>query len=447
MDSVETLNTTPLTDAHVALGGRMVAFGGYSMPVQYPLGILKEHLWTREHAGLFDVSHMGPAFLKLTAPTGDPDADHRAVAALIEPLVCGDIRGLKPGQIRYTLLLNDTGGLLDDLMIARPAEPDRQGWLYIVVNAGTKDADFAAIAAAAGDRGHLVRADDGALLALQGPEAAAVMAGILPAAADLSFMTFTRGAFEGAELVVARSGYTGEDGYEILAPASVARALWDRLLSDERVEAIGLGARDSLRLEAGLPLYGHDADPTVSPIEAGLGFAVSKRRLKAGDFPGAARVAREVSEGPARVRVGLKVKGAPAREGAIIADEAGHPLGVVTSGGFSPSLGAPIAMGFAPPAFALPGTTLHRHRSRPPAARGGRRHAFRSPPLFPQTRRVRGLSCVSPRTTSGSTCRATPPPSASPPTPPTSWAMSSSSTCPKSVSPSPPARPWPWWRA
>ena len=368
MDSAETLKTTPLTAAHIALGGKTVAFGGYSMPVQYPLGILKEHLWTREHAGLFDVSHMGPCFLELTAPTGDPDADHRAVAALIEPLVCGDIRGLKPGQIRYTLLLNASGGMLDDLMIGRSAEPDRRGRLYIVVNAGTKDADFAAISAAAGAKGRLIRADDGALLALQGPEAAAAMAQVVPAAADLGFMTFTTGTFEGVEIVVARSGYTGEDGYEILAPAIVATSLWNRLLSDSRVEAIGLGARDSLRLEAGLPLYGHDADETVSPIEAALNFAVSKRRLKARDFPGAERVAREIADEPSRVRVGLRVTGAPAREGAVIADEAGQPIGVVTSGGFSPSLGAPIAMGFVPPTYATPGTSLNvivRDRSQP----------------------------------------------------------------------------------
>ena len=358
MDSAETLKTTPLTDAHIARGGKMVPFGGYAMPVQYPLGILKEHLWTREHAGLFDVSHMGPSFLELTAPTGDGEADHRAIAALIEPLVCGDIRGLKPGQIRYTLLLNPSGGMLDDLMIGRPAEPQDQGKLYIVVNAGTKDGDFAAIAAAAGTNARLIRADDGALLALQGPEAAAVMAELAPAASALVFMTFTRAMFEGAELVIARSGYTGEDGYEILAPAEFAQALWDRLTADARVETIGLGARDSLRLEAGLPLYGHDADETVSPIEAGLSFAVSKRRLKAGDFPGAARVSNEIATAPSRVRVGLRVTGAPAREGAVIADAAQSPVGVVTSGGFSPSLGAPIAMGFVPPAFAVPGTTL-----------------------------------------------------------------------------------------
>ncbi len=363
MDAPETLKTTPLNAAHLALGGKMVPFAGYAMPVQYPLGILKEHLWTRQHAGLFDVSHMGPAFLELTSPSGDGDADHRAVAGLIEPLVCGDIRGLKPGQIRYTLLLNQDGGILDDLMIGRPSGPAEQGKLYLVVNAGTKEDDFAAIAGAAGSAARLGRADTsegpgGALVALQGPEAAAVMAALVPAAGDLGFMTFARAAFDGTDILVARSGYTGEDGYEILAPAAVAEALWLRLLADSRVQAIGLGARDSLRLEAGLPLYGHDADATVSPIEAGLAFAVSKRRLKARDFPGAERVAEEIAHAPKRVRVGLKVTGAPAREGAVIADDAGREIGVVTSGGFAPSLAAPIAMGFVPPAFVASGTAL-----------------------------------------------------------------------------------------
>ncbi len=336
----------------------MTPFAGYDMPVQYPAGILKEHLWTRAHAGVFDVSHMGPAFLDLVAPSGDPDADHRSVAALIEPLVCGDIRGLKPGQIRYTLLLNAEGGMHDDLMIARPAEVSRQGGLYIVVNAGTKEADFAAIAAAAGNAARLTRADDGALIAVQGPEAIAVVADFLPAAADLEFMTFTTATFAGAPVTVARCGYTGEDGVEILAPASTAATLWDRILADSRAQPVGLGARDSLRLEAGLPLYGHDADKTVSPIEAGLAFAVSKRRLKAADFPGAARIAAELAGGLTRVRVGLRVQGAPAREGAEIAAADGAVVGVVTSGGFAPSLSAPVAMGFVPPALAAPGTFL-----------------------------------------------------------------------------------------
>ena len=357
--SEDPLKTTPLNAAHRALGGRMTPFGGYDMPVQYPLGILKEHLWTREHAGLFDVSHMGPSFLDLTTRTGDADADHRAVAALVEPLVCGDIRGLKPGQIRYTLVMNEAGGVLDDLMIGRPAEPERQGGLYVVVNAGTKEGDFAALEAAVGDRARLTRADDGALIAVQGPQAVEVVEVILPGVSGQSFMTFTTREFEGRAVTVARCGYTGEDGFEILAPAEIGETIWSRLLADSRVQPIGLGARDSLRLEAGLPLYGHDLDETISPIEANLAFAVSKRRLKAVDFPGAARLAREQSGGPVRLRIGLKVlQGAPAREGAVITDAAGATIGVVTSGGFAPSLAASIAMGYVPPAFGVPGTQL-----------------------------------------------------------------------------------------
>jgi aminomethyltransferase len=355
----EVLKTTPLTAAHRALGGRLVAFAGYEMPVQYPLGILKEHLWTREKAGLFDVSHMGPAFLNVIARTGDEEANHAAAAAVVEPLISGDIAGLKPGQLRYTLLLNREGGIVDDLMIGRPLSPARQGMLYIVVNAGTKDADFAAIVAAAGDRARLTRADDRALVALQGPAAAEVLSAILPPAAELRFMTFDRMDFEGHALIVSRSGYTGEDGFEILVPAMVASRFWNRLVMDERVAPIGLGARDSLRLEAGLPLFGHDLDETISPIEASLAFAVSKRRRKAGDLRGAGRIARELESGPARLRVGLRVlEGAPAREGAEITDSAGAVVGRVTSGGFSPTLEAPIAMGYVPPALAAPGTPL-----------------------------------------------------------------------------------------
>ena len=357
--SDEALKTTVLTGAHRAAGGRMVAFAGYDMPVQYPAGILKEHLWTREHAGLFDVSHMGPAFLDLLSRTRDGEADHAAVAALIEPLVSGDIAGLKPGQLRYTLLLDENGGILDDLMIGRPINPYSQGRLYIVVNAGCKEADFALIAGALGDAAWLTRADDRALIALQGPEAADVLAALLPASANLTFMTYLRTAFEGADVRVSRSGYTGEDGFELLVPAEVAPRIWQSLLDDDRVRPIGLGARNSLRLEAGLPLYGHDLDETVSPIEAGLGFAVSRKRLKAGTVRGAARMTAELGGELTRVRVGLRIlEGAPAREGAQITDAAGAVVGVVTSGGFSPTLQAPIALGFVPPALATPGTRL-----------------------------------------------------------------------------------------
>ncbi len=354
--SAETLKTTPLYEQQIAAGGRMVPFGGYSLPVQYASGIMAEHKWTREHAGLFDVSHMGPSFLELSTRTGDAEADHAAIAAIIEPLICGDIAGLKPGQIRYTLLLNAEGGAMDDLMVAR--SPRFPGSLYIVVNAGTKDADFAHIAEAAGDRAKLTRADDGALLALQGPEAVDVLAALLPGVVELGFMQYGPFDWNGQTLIISRSGYTGEDGFEILAPASIAKAFWDTLLADERVKPIGLGARDSLRLEAGLPLYGHDLNETISPIEADLGFAVSKRRREAADFPGAARILAERENGPARKRVGLVVEGAPAREGAEILDGAGAVIGVVTSGGFAPSLGKAIALGFVPPAHVAAGTRL-----------------------------------------------------------------------------------------
>lgn len=355
--SAEDLKTTPLFERHVAANGRMVPFGGYSLPVQYPTGIMAEHKWTREQAGLFDVSHMGPSFLVLNNPSGDAEADHAAVAALIEPLICGDIAGLKLGKIRYTLLLNQDGGAIDDLMVGR--SPLFGGALYIVVNAGTKDGDFALIEAAAGDKAKLTRADaDNALLALQGPEAVNVMAQIAPGATELGFMQYAPFDFAGQKIIVSRAGYTGEDGFEILVPNANATALWDALIADSRVHPIGLGARDSLRLEAGLPLYGHDLDETISPTEADIGFAVSKRRREAADFPGAARILAEREGKLSRIRVGLIVEGAPAREGAEILDAAGTAIGVVTSGGFAPSLGKAIALGFVPPAQATIGNKV-----------------------------------------------------------------------------------------
>ena len=356
--SSQQLLETPLGQVHRALGARMVPFAGYAMPVQYPTGIIAEHKWTRERAGLFDVSHMGPSFLLLADKSGDAEADHAAVAAIVENLVSGDIRGLKPGQVRYTLLLNGEGGIVDDLMVARPRDPAWSGTLYIVVNAGTKDGDFARVAAAAGAKARLNRSDDCALLALQGPEAASVMRDLVPAAADLGFMTYGSFAFGDTKLVISRSGYTGEDGFEILVPPDRAEEFWNRLTADSRVKPIGLGARDSLRLEAGLPLYGHDLNETTSPIEASLAFAVSKRRREAADFPGAPRILQEYAGSVARVRVGLLVEGAPAREGAAILDAAGTTVGVVTSGGFSPSLNRPIAMGYVPPVLAVSGTKL-----------------------------------------------------------------------------------------
>ncbi len=353
------LKETPLAAVHRALGARMVPFSGYSMPVQYPTGILAEHKQVRTAAGLFDVSHMGPSFLTLKQRSGDGDADHAAVAAILETLTPGEIKGLKPGQIRYTLLLNESGGIVDDLMVARPADPDWSGTLYIVVNAGTKDADFALIQAAAGDQAELRRSDDCGLLALQGPDAAAVMRTIAPAATDVGFMTYGSFDWQGGKLLVSRSGYTGEDGFEILVSPDLTVALWQRLLEDGRVRPIGLGARDSLRLEAGLPLYGHDIDATTSLVEADLGFTLGKRRRAEGGFPGFERIRRELAAGPVRKRVGLVPEGkAPARDGAAILDDLGRRIGVVTSGGYGATVGGPIAMGYVETAFAAPGTRV-----------------------------------------------------------------------------------------
>jgi aminomethyltransferase len=354
--SDEPLKTVILNDEHIKHGGRMVPFSGYSLPVQYPSGIIAEHKWTREHAGLFDVSHMGPSFVVLEGTPDTPEAGHEAVAALLEPLVVGDIRGLKPGQLRYTLLLNDEGGTRDDLMIGR--SPLFGGSLYVIVNAGTKDADWDHIAAHLGGTAKLTRADNGALLALQGPEAVAVLDAIVRGVSGLTFMHYGPFDWQGTRLIISRSGYTGEDGFEILCDAAFATKLWNAILADDRVKPIGLGARDSLRLEAGLPLYGHDLDDTVSPIEAGLNFAVSKRRREAGDFPGASRIMSELTGNLSRVRVGLFVEGAPAREGATIVDETGTGIGRVTSGGFAPSLSRAIALGFVDPRHAAPGTRL-----------------------------------------------------------------------------------------
>lgn len=342
----------------MAAGARMVEFAGYSMPVQYRDGVLKEHLWTREHCGIFDVSHMGPAYLRLATPTESED-DLRDIAGLVEPLICGDLGSLAEGRQKYSLLMAPDGGILDDLMIGRPKGVP-PGVLYLVVNAGTKEGDFDRIGEALGESAWLDRRDDGALIAVQGPKAAAVVAEILPGTAAMKFMDIAEISHEGLDLTVSRSGYTGEDGFEILVPTELALAFWNRLAADERVKPIGLGARDSLRLEAGLPLYGHDIDDTRSPIEADLGFAVSKRRLKADEVAGAARMRGERKGALAQVRVGLRVlEGAPAREGAEIADPSGAIIGKVTSGGFSPSLSAPIAMGYVPPAFAAPGTALN----------------------------------------------------------------------------------------
>lgn len=339
----QTLKTTPLNAAHRALGARMVGFGGYDMPVQYE-GVLAEHRWTREHAGLFDVSHMGQC--KITG------AD---ATAQFERFVPGDYEILKAGKQKYSLLLNNDGGIIDDLMAGRP---DHDG-LFVVVNAGNKDEDFAFWQANLEGDAKLTVLDDRALIAIQGPEAAEVMAAHEPILAEMGFMECARLMLFGVDCYVSRSGYTGEDGYEISVPADQAERVWNTLLEDARVKPIGLGARDSLRLEAGLPLHGHDIDPTTSPVEGALTFALSKSRKERADFAGADRVLQELADGPARVRVGLIVKeGAPAREGAEIADADGQVIGKVTSGGPSPTLGKNIAMGYVPPAFAALGTEL-----------------------------------------------------------------------------------------
>jgi aminomethyltransferase len=328
----------------------MVPFAGYEMPVQYTEGVLKEHLWTREHAGLFDVSHMGQARLRGVSPL-----------SAFEEVVPGDFINLKPGKQKYSVLLNRTGGIIDDLMAGRPVDSLGVGddGLFVVVNGACKDNDFKIINDELAGQVVIERLENRALLALQGPEAAAVFQARAPEAAAMVFMDVRIMTAFGVDLIVSRSGYTGEDGYEISVPADRADDVWNILLSDDRVKPIGLGARDSLRLEAGLPLYGHDLDETTSPIEGDLAFAVNKNRREQRDFPGAARIVRELAEGPARVRVALKVlEGAPAREGAQIADADGNVIGVVTSGGFSPTLKQAIALGFAPPAYAAPGTAL-----------------------------------------------------------------------------------------
>jgi aminomethyltransferase len=359
MQPEQALLKTPLHSAHAEAKARFTPFAGYDMPVQYADGVLTEHRWAREHAGLFDVSHMGPAVLHLNSPSGDPERDHAAIAAALEQLVPADLQRLKRGRQRYTFLLNANGGIIDDLMVLRPERDDRQDRLFLVVNAGTKPADFALIGQALAGTATLTPLADHALIALQGPEAAAVFAALVPQALDLSFMQGRWFGWESHFLSVTRSGYTGEDGFEIMIDNEAAPALWTRLLEDGRVRPIGLGARDSLRLEAGLPLYGHDLDESISPVEAGLTFALSKRRLAAADFPGAARILGELADGPERVRVGLKVQGAPAREGADIATPDGAVVGRVTSGGFSPTLSQPIALAFVPPALAAPGTRLN----------------------------------------------------------------------------------------
>lgn len=334
---------TPLYDAHVALGARMVPFAGYLMPVQYE-GVKAEHLWTRENAGLFDVSHMGQAKV-----TGE------GAKALLESLTPTDFDALKAGTQKYSLLLNDEGGILDDWMVSRP---DQDGF-FLVVNAACKAQDFAILNAAKPDNADITILSDRALLALQGPKAKEVMATLCPDACALYFMDCGTFTIFGQTAFVSRSGYTGEDGFEISFPAAQVSQLWDALLAHESVKPIGLGARDSLRLEAGMPLYGHEMDESYSVVESGLSFGMSKSRLDRGDIKGQARIAAQKGGEMARTRVGLKLlSGPPAREGAAILNAEGVAVGHVTSGVPSPSLGHFIAMGYVPLALSAVGTGL-----------------------------------------------------------------------------------------
>nr|WP_222184670.1 glycine cleavage system aminomethyltransferase GcvT [Geminicoccus harenae] len=341
----DTIKTTPLNGLHRELGARMVPFAGWDMPVQYSTGILTEHLHTRSAAGLFDVSHMGQ--LLITGP--DP-------AKAIERLVPADIAGLGEGKARYTVLTAEDGGILDDLIITRDA-PDR---LYVVVNAGGTEADLAHLKAGLEPEHQVAHLADRALLALQGPQAVACVARIVPEVERLGFMESLVTTVQGVEVRVSRLGYTGEDGVELSVPADHAAKFARTLLAMEEVKPIGLGARDSLRLEAGLCLYGHDIDTTTSPVEANLTWTIGKRRREEGGFPGAERILREIAEKPARRLVGLRPEGkAPAREGAEITTTDGTPIGKVTSGGFGPSVGGPIAMGYVAAAQAAPDTAVH----------------------------------------------------------------------------------------
>ncbi|MBI1215932.1 MAG: glycine cleavage system aminomethyltransferase GcvT [Alphaproteobacteria bacterium] len=342
------LHKTPLWALHVSLGARMVPFAGYDMPVQYDgMGVLKEHIHTRTAAGLFDVSHMGQAVL--SAENADP-------ARALEKIVPGDIAGLKPGQMRYTLLLNDDGGIIDDLMVTR--------WdgntLFLVVNAACKDKDFAYIRKAIGGETKLEYLADRALLALQGPKAEDVLKVFFPAVTDMVFMTAIKAEYKGHECFVSRSGYTGEDGFEISVPENFAEDFAKELLAQEGVKAIGLGARDSLRLEAGLCLYGHDLDDETTPVEAALKWTVPKRRREEGGFAGAEKILKQFKEGTSRLRVGIKPEGrAPIRENTELFAEDGAKVGVITSGGFGPTFDAPVAMGYVDAAHAKAGTKLH----------------------------------------------------------------------------------------
>jgi aminomethyltransferase len=339
------LAETPLAALHVRLGAKMVPFAGYSMPVQYLLGVLKEHQHTRAAAGLFDVSHMGQA--SLSGP-GAPE--------FLETLCPGDIAGLEIGRMRYTVLLNAEGGILDDLMVLRLAD----NAFHLVVNAACKTEDFAHIEAHLPAGLSFTPRPELALIALQGPKAAETLASLAPGVDRIASMQSAHASIDGIDTLITRSGYTGEDGYELSCANGDIEKLTERLLAFDAVEPIGLGARDSLRLEAGLCLYGHDIDTTTSPIEAGLIWIIPKsRRTANAGYPGAARIAREIADGPSRRRVGIRPDGrAIAREGAAILSSEGERIGTVTSGGFGPSVEGPVAMGYVATAHAKAGSPV-----------------------------------------------------------------------------------------
>ena len=339
------LKRTPLHALHKELGARLVPFAGYEMPVQYPTGILAEHTHARTAAGLFDVSHMGQ--VRLTAKPG------QNAAKALEALVPGDIAGLQPGQQRYTKFTNEAGGILDDLMVTSTGDH-----LLLVVNAACKDADLAHVQKHLSAACEIEPMFSRGLLALQGPQASQALARLVPSVASMKFMTGAFVTIEGAQCYVTRSGYTGGDGYEISTPADKADPIARLLLAQPEVKPIGLGARDSLRLEAGLCLYGHDIDTTTTPIEAGLLWSIGKERRAQGGFPGANVIRKQIAEGAPRRRVGLLPEGkAIAREGAEIAI-AGRVVGKVTSGGFAPTLGRAVAMGYVEKAQSANGTKV-----------------------------------------------------------------------------------------
>ncbi|MFI4989280.1 MAG: glycine cleavage system aminomethyltransferase GcvT [Alphaproteobacteria bacterium] len=341
--SPQPFKRTPLYALHLSLGAKMVPFAGYEMPVQYPSGILAEHLHTRKSAGLFDVSHMGQVRV-----TG------KDAAAAFERLVPADIVGLAPLRQRYSQFTNAAGGILDDLMTTR-----LEDGLFVVVNAACKDDDLAHMRASLAGTASLEPLAERALLALQGPAAVDVLARLAPECRGQSFMSLARYRLDGVEALVTRSGYTGEDGFELSLPADAAERLAQRLLAEPEVKPIGLGARDSLRLEAGLCLYGHDIDKTTTPVEAGLAWSIGKRRRAEGGFPGAEIIRAQLAEGTVRRRVGILPEGkAPAREGTEIVDAAGGRIGFVTAGGFAPSRGGPIAQGYVERTFAKEGMPL-----------------------------------------------------------------------------------------